>query len=115
MAARVRNSARRAELIAALDDWASITADPERRKWLLAVVRAADPDPIRDRLRQPELWDDGPKLTKLVSELPVEQLSPQLTTALGRVLLNTGGEAIPLLSAAQARYPQDFWLNFELG
>jgi hypothetical protein len=22
---------------------------------------------------------------------------------------------VPLLSAAQARYPQDFWLNFELG
>ena len=26
-----------------------------------------------------------------------------------------GGDAVPLLSAAQARRPQDFWLNFELG
>jgi tetratricopeptide (TPR) repeat protein len=115
VAARVRDSARRAEIVAALDDWASITADPARRAWLLAVARGADSDPARDRLRQPELWDDGPGLTKLVNELPVDGLSPQLTAALGRVLLKTGGDAVPLLSAAQARDPQDFWLNFELG
>jgi serine/threonine-protein kinase len=113
--ARVRDSARRVEIVAALDDWASITADPARRAWLLAVARGADPDPTRDRLRQPELWDDGPGLTKLVNELPVGGLSPQLVSALGRVLLKTGGDAVPLLSAAQARNPQDFWLNFELG
>jgi len=43
VAARVRDSARRAEIVAALDDWASISADPARRAWLLAVARAADP------------------------------------------------------------------------
>src|SRR5262249_50307579 len=57
----------------------------------------------------------GPELTELVKKLPVDQLSTQLTTALGRVLLRTGRDAVPLLSAAQARDPQDFWLNFELG
>jgi serine/threonine-protein kinase len=46
------------ELVATLDDWAGITADPARRSWLLDVVRAADPDPERDRLRQPALWRD---------------------------------------------------------
>jgi serine/threonine-protein kinase len=115
VAARVRDSAARAEIVAALDDWASITPDPARRAWLLAVAGGSAPDPPRDCLRQPELWDDGPRLTKLVKELPVEELSPQLTTALGRVLLRTGRDAVPLLSAAQARYPQDFWLNFQLG
>jgi serine/threonine-protein kinase len=114
-AARVRDSAVREEIVAALDDWASITPDPARRAWLLAVARGADPDPSRDRLRQPELWQDGPQLTRLVPGLRVEQLSPQLLTALGRVLGKTGGEAAPLLSAAQACYPQDFWLNYELG
>ena len=115
VAARVRDSGMRAEIVAALDDWASITPDSARRKWLLAVARGADPDTSRDRLRQPKLWDDGPGLTKLLKELSADELSSQLTTALGRVLLNTGGDAVPLLSAAQARYPQDFWLNFELG
>jgi serine/threonine-protein kinase len=114
-AARVRNSATRAEIVAALDDWASITPDPARRAWLLAMARRADPDPLGDRLRRPELWDDGPGLTKLLKELPVEELSPQLTTALGRVLLKTRGDAVPLLSAVQVRYPEDFGLNFELG
>jgi serine/threonine-protein kinase len=115
VAARVRDSAVREEIVAALDDWASTTEDPARRAWLLAVARGANPDPSRDRLRQPELWQDGPKLTRLVLELRVEDLSPQLLTALGRVLRRTGGEAVPLLSLAQARYPQDFWLNYELG
>jgi tetratricopeptide (TPR) repeat protein len=113
--ARVRNSAVRADIVAALDDWASITADPVRRAWLLTLARGADPDPTRDRLRQPELWKDGPTLAKVVREMRVDELSPQLATALGRVLRETGEEAMPLLLASQARNPQDFWLNFELG
>jgi serine/threonine-protein kinase len=114
-AARVRGSTARADFVAALDDWASITSDRARRAWLLAVARRADPDPSRDRLRQSELWGDGPGLTKLVNDVPVDELPAQLATALGRVLLKTGGDAVPLLSAAQARCPRDFWLNFELG
>ena len=115
MAARVRNAAVRVEIVAALDDWASITQDQSRRAWLLAVARGADPDPLRDRLRQPNLWQDGPALTTLVQDLAVDKLSPQLLTALGRVLPKEHGEAVSLLSAAQARDPQDFWLNYELG
>jgi serine/threonine protein kinase/Flp pilus assembly protein TadD len=111
----VRASAVRAELVAALDDWASITQDRARRAWLLAVASGADRDAARDRLRQPELWHDGPRLTQVAEELRVAELSPQLATALGRVARDSGGEALPLLTAAQARFPQDFWLNFELG
>jgi serine/threonine-protein kinase len=50
VAARIRDSAVPNEIVAALDDWASITEDPARMTWLLAVARAADPDPSRDRL-----------------------------------------------------------------
>jgi serine/threonine-protein kinase len=116
VAVRVQDSAVGAEIVAALDDWASITPDEARRAWLLAAARGADPDPSRkDDLRQPELWKDGPRLTEFVQKLRVEELSPQLVTALGRVLLNNGGDSVPLLSRAQALNPQDFWLNFELG
>jgi hypothetical protein len=79
------------------------------------VARAADPDPARDRLRQPELWQDGARLIQLARELSVAELSPQLATALGRVVLTSGRDAVSLLTAAQARFPQDFWLNLELG
>ena len=114
VAVRVRDSTVRVEIVAALDDWASITQDPARVAWLLAVARAADPDPWRDRIRQPKLWQDGLALTNLVRHLPDDELSPQLATAVGRALRKTGGEAVPLLRTAQARFPQDFWLNFEL-
>ncbi len=85
VASAVRASAVRAEIVAALDDWASITSDRSRRAWLLAVARGADPAPERDRLRQPELWQDGARLTRVAQELRVAELSPQLATALGRV------------------------------
>jgi tetratricopeptide (TPR) repeat protein len=114
VAARVVNSVVRAEIVAALDDWASITKDPARRAWLLAVAREADPHPARDVLRQPELWQDRAGLTRVVKELKVAELSPQLATAVGRALHESGGDAVPLLTAALAHFPQDFWLNFEL-
>ncbi len=114
VAAAVRASAVRAEIVAALDDWASITPDLRRREWLLAVARGADPDGVRDRLRQPELWLDAARLTRVARELRVAELSPQLATALSRVSRLSHGEALALLTAAQQRFPQDFWVNFEL-
>jgi serine/threonine-protein kinase len=115
VAARVRASAVCAELVAALDDWACITPDGARMEWLLAVARAADPDPARNRLRRPDLWQDGRDLARVVQKLGVEEQSPQLARAVARVLRRDGGDPIPLLSAAQAQFPQDFWLNFLLG
>jgi serine/threonine-protein kinase len=114
MAARVRDSAVAEEVVAALDDWASLTKDRARRKWLLAVARRADPDPWRDRLRQPKLWQDGARLKRLVGQVKVAELSPQLATALARALREGGEDAVPLLSAVQARLPNDFWLNLHL-
>jgi eukaryotic-like serine/threonine-protein kinase len=114
VAARVWGSAVRAEIVAALDDWASVTQDSARRAWLLEVARRADPDPLRDRLRRPELWQDASSLKRIVRELRGEELSPQLLTALVRVSRHTPGELVPLLTAAQARFPQDFWLTLEL-
>jgi eukaryotic-like serine/threonine-protein kinase len=108
VSARVRDSALSAELIAALDDWASITVDRRRREWLLAVAREADQNPARNRLRQPELWRDGARLTQIAHEASGAEVSPQLAIALDRAALQSGGDAIPLLIAVQTRYPQDF-------
>jgi tetratricopeptide (TPR) repeat protein len=112
--ARVRASAVRAEVVAALDDWAGFTRDEARRAWLLAVSRAADPSPDKDRLRQPGLWRDRAALERLAKGGSAAELSPQLATALARALHRSGGDAVPLLRAAQARHPDDFWLNFVL-
>ncbi len=119
--ARVRDSSLSEELIAALDDWASITTDRGRRDWLFAVASEVDQNPARNRLRRQELWKDlellkDPKrLEQLTQELRVAELSPQLPIALGRAADEFHVDAIPILTAVQARYPQDFLINFELG
>jgi tetratricopeptide (TPR) repeat protein len=115
VSARVRDSALSVELIAALDDWASITADRRRREWLLAVASEADQNPARNRLRQPELWRDGARLTQIAQEPSGAEVSPQLAIALDRAAHQSGGDVTPLLTAVQTRYPQDFWINFVLG
>jgi eukaryotic-like serine/threonine-protein kinase len=115
VSARVRDSALSAELIAALDDWASLTTDQRRREWLLEVARMADNNPARNRLRQPELWRDSVRLAQVVHDPSGAEVSPQLALALDRAAHESGGDAIPLLTAVQARYPQDFWINFGLG
>jgi serine/threonine-protein kinase len=115
VAEAVKHSALRADIVAALDDWASITPDFQQRKWLLEVARRADPDAARDHLRQPELWQDAKGLTTLAKELKVTELSPQLATALARASSQKKADAVPLLISAQAHFPHDFWVNLELG
>jgi tetratricopeptide (TPR) repeat protein len=121
VAARIRAAAVKRELVAALDDWAAMTGNPKRRGWLLAVARRADPDPWRDRFRDPAVRRDRRALQKLADEaLPgkpggVDKLSPHIVAVLGLALRTLKADAVPLLTAAQARHPDDFWLNFELG
>jgi serine/threonine-protein kinase len=115
VAARVRRSAVREQLVAALDHWARITRDRRTRAWLLAVARQADPDPWRNRFRNPAVWRDRAALQKLAGEARVDQLSPPLLAILGSMLAQRGGDGVGFLTAAREQYPQDFWLNFRLG
>jgi serine/threonine-protein kinase len=120
VAARVRDSAIREQLVAALDSWALAARDGNQRAWLLGVARHADPDAWRDRFRDPAVWRDRAALEGLARELladaaRLERLSPQLLLALWHALRQTKAETLPLLAAAQALHPDDFWLNFEQG
>jgi serine/threonine-protein kinase len=121
VAARVRASGVAGVLVAALDDWASIAEDHELRKWLLEVARWADPDPWRHRFRDPAVWRDRQALQGLADEAlrddggNLAKLSPQVLESLGLRLRDAGADAVPLLRAAQRRYPDDFWLNLDLG
>jgi tetratricopeptide (TPR) repeat protein/tRNA A-37 threonylcarbamoyl transferase component Bud32 len=124
VAARIRASAIKAQLVAALDDWAltraCLTKDPEQSAWLLRVARRADADDWRDRFRDPKVWQDRAALEGLANELlqnpaKLQAHSPQLLVALGVALWSREGNAVPLLTEARRRSPSDFWLNFELG
>lgn len=115
VAALVKHSSASAEIVDALDDWASITPDRGRRKWLFDIARLADPDPQRNLVRQPALWDNPGGRAQPIPELQADKISPRMATALARLIQMGGDDAIAPLVAVQARMPQDFWLNFELG
>jgi serine/threonine-protein kinase len=113
VAERVRASAVKAEVVAALDDWAAAAGDAQRRAWLMEVARRADPHPWRDRLRDPAVWADRNKLNALAAQAKAEDLSPQAAVALGwRLDADRAGK---LLRKVQRRYPADFWVNYVLG
>jgi len=66
VAERVRASAVRERLVAALDYWAMTAREPAHRRWVFDVVRLADPDPWRDQARDPAIWTNVAALVKLV-------------------------------------------------
>ena len=114
-AAWAAGSGVRDAVMAALDDWAFCAQERGRRDWLLQVGRWADPDPWRDRARDPAVWADAAALARLAGEEQVAQQSPQLVAALAKIVTIRGGAAEPLLRVAQERSPGDFWINFDLG
>jgi serine/threonine-protein kinase len=121
VAARIESSTIPAALVAALDDWAvcarRAAADRGRQRWLLQVLRRADPNParIRRRLRDPALWKDRGALDELAEAALAEKPSVQLLVAIGERLLYAGADAVPFLQRVQRKYPGDFWANFALG
>jgi serine/threonine protein kinase/Tfp pilus assembly protein PilF len=122
LAALVRQSAIKEQLLAALDDWALAAwwaKDHDLHQRLLQVARLADPDPLRDKLRDPAAWQQPKAVQELAAKLLADpdalaQLSPQMLDLVGAVLRSTRGDAERWLRQAQALYPSDFWLNWEL-
>jgi serine/threonine-protein kinase len=114
-AARVVASPVRGALVAALDDWAACAADQKQLAWVLAVVRQADPDAWRDKVRDPASWDNAPALGELAAKAPVAGQSPQLLAVLGARLRGKNLNAVPFLTRVVSAYPADFWVNVETG
>jgi eukaryotic-like serine/threonine-protein kinase len=115
VAARVRASPVRRALVAALDDWAACAGDREQKAWVFAVVRRADPDPWRDRVRNPAKWDNPEALRDLAGRAPVAEHSPQLLAILGARLRAKNLNAVPFLARVVSAFPADFWVNIEMG
>jgi eukaryotic-like serine/threonine-protein kinase len=115
IAARIQASPVRGALVAALDDWAACAADRDQLAWVLAVVRQADPDPWRDRVRDPATWDNPAALRELAARAPVAEQSPQLLAVLGARLRAKNLNAVPFLAPVMSAYPSDFWVNIEMG
>jgi serine/threonine-protein kinase len=114
VAARVRSSQWAAHLVAALDNWTLCAAEPARQKWLLAVARRADPDPWRDRVRDPAAWRNGKALAQLGQTAPLADQPLTLLLALGERMSTAGESGIAFLRRVQEKHSDDFWANVTL-
>ena len=72
VAARVKASAIRGTLVAALDDWAVCVQKKDRQDWLLEVARRADEETWRDQVRDPAAWRSRAGLVELVQTAPAD-------------------------------------------
>jgi serine/threonine-protein kinase len=115
--ARIKATAVRGALVAALDDWAISVTNKDRRGWLLEVARSADPDADgwRDRVRDPLAWDVKAAVAELARTAPIAEESVHLLEALAQRLKATGGDAARFLRRLQREHPADFWANLTLG
>jgi serine/threonine-protein kinase len=114
---RVKRSAVRTVIVAALDDWAVCAADERQRTWILDVAREADPDPDRwrDRILDPASWADPTKLSELARIMPTHGRPLSLQLALGERWRAAGGDPTAFLRRVQNQHPDDFWANLALG
>lgn len=117
VAARVKASAVRLALIAALDDWSVCVTDKIRRDWLLHIARESDPDPLgwADHIRDPASWDDRAALSNLAESVPVKGLSVSLLLTLGERLRDANIVPTDFLKRVQQEHPADFWANIAIG
>jgi serine/threonine-protein kinase len=125
-ASRIRERGIRVELAAALQDWAKVRRQSRGQSdtgWTdrLAIARAADPDPWRNRLRdiyeqrysQPQ---GANAFEELAASSPLDQLPPSTLALLGQGLTDGSSteQALTFLVKAQRLHPSDFWINFYL-
>jgi serine/threonine-protein kinase len=116
---RIRGSAIRVHLAAALDEWARLLEDGPARRRLYDLARRADPDdPFRNEVRAAlARRDDKEALVKLARRADIAVLPPTTLHLLARELRQAGAlaETVDLLRRAQRQYRGDFWLNHDLG
>jgi serine/threonine-protein kinase len=115
-AAQLQTRSIRADLAAALDEWAGLQADDSQRRRLLGLAAAADPDPERGQLREALARGDVETLKRLARSDRMADLPVATAALLGRALgrLKAPVEAEAVLRRAQREHPSDFWANNEL-
>jgi tetratricopeptide (TPR) repeat protein len=104
-------------LLVALEDWAGFAGEGPDRQRLWDVLDRVDQDPWRRSYSAALKEPDTVRLRQLTEEAKGKSLPAGALLRLGTTLSARGdkGLALALLRAAQASYPDDFWLNIALG
>jgi tetratricopeptide (TPR) repeat protein len=111
--ARIRASAIREQLLAALDNW-SWAEDKEKAHRLRRIADGADDDAWRPRMRAVRTAAEA---RQLAARPEVWQQPPATVSRFARLLVDfrLHAEAVAGLRLAQQRHPGDFWVNHYLG
>jgi tetratricopeptide (TPR) repeat protein len=115
----------RVALVAALDHWTAVRkgrkAGGEAWPRLVAVARAADPDPDRDALRAALAVEDKARRLEQIRPLVARAAAPAWSPASLVLLANTLADAgdaeagVRVLRRASGVYPTDAWVHYVLG
>jgi tetratricopeptide (TPR) repeat protein len=117
-AERIRDSAIRRQLVAALDDW--LVANTVSRRTggarLLAVLEEADPDKWRNQVRKASRSRDLTLVHDLERDANLLEQPPATILLLGQMLAREGdiSRSVAVLRSAQQRHPNHFWINHNL-
>jgi serine/threonine-protein kinase len=117
MAEKIRTSAVRDTIIAALDDWVwRAEADHQEQQRLLHLANRADePDPWRQAVRQARMRRDDKAAHQLVRETKKGKPTPGVVLLLAFLFTEESELPTMLLRRMQRERPGDFWINFTLG
>jgi serine/threonine-protein kinase len=121
---RQRPAAVREAILAALDEWDDLAANPKlkisepHREWLRAVLEAAEPDDawgrkVRAARRESDAVKRQAALEALARSATVAEVPARALTRLAKQL--GPSQAAELLRRAQRHYPADIWVNSQLG
>jgi tetratricopeptide (TPR) repeat protein/serine/threonine protein kinase len=114
----------REAILAALEEWDDLASQPNlrinepHRDWLRAVREAVESEDAWTRnvkllMRETDREKQRTALAALARSLDVKSVSPRRLIRLAKSLGSPGGT--DLLRRAQRQYPNDFWINEELG
>jgi serine/threonine protein kinase/Flp pilus assembly protein TadD len=114
----IRSSSIPMQLVSALDHWASLKRIRDHQGWrhLLAVVRGADADDWRNRLRDAWERQDGKAINELLASTDSGKLPYASLELVGSPLHKDVSfeRVVALLRQMQQRNPADFWINHTL-
>jgi tetratricopeptide (TPR) repeat protein len=105
------------EIVAALDHWAVVTQNAGRNaSTILAVARAADPDELRNRIRDHLDRNDREALSQASSAEEIAKLPPASAILLANALSGNGSveQAVRVLETAHQKYPGDLRISLLL-
>jgi serine/threonine protein kinase/tetratricopeptide (TPR) repeat protein len=113
--AKMKNSAIRYALVAALDHWAEVTTDKRLVPILLSLAKGVDPDSWRGQVRDAVAVRDKGQLLELAKNGNLKEQTPQVILLLALKLLPNKKNAADLIGQALLHHPGDFWLHLYHG